>query len=156
MATTTATQPPPMEVSTGHQIWNFVRHYLEMCIAMCVGIGVGDTIYFAIAGAAGYSDPFGQLQVLSLAVVTFSMTAPMIAWMRFRGMDWRLINEMTAAMIILAVLLLAAGLIGLVPMAGLALLEHALMMPFMLVPMLLRADQYTGRSGPMARMRHGA
>lgn len=156
MATTTATQPPPMEVSTAHQIWNFVRHYLEMCIAMCVGIGVGDTIYFAIAGAAGYSDPFGQLQVLSLAVVTFSMTAPMIAWMRFRGMDWRLINEMTAAMIILAVLLLAAGLIGLVPMAGLALLEHALMMPFMLVPMLLRADQYTGRSGPMARMRHGA
>jgi hypothetical protein len=144
-----------MEVTTAHQIWNFVRHYLEMCIAMCVGIGVGDAIYFAIAGAAGYSDPFGQLPVLSLAVVTFSMTAPMVAWMRFRGMDWRLINEMTAAMIILAGLVLAAGLVGLVPMGQLALFEHALMMPFMLVPMLLRADQYTGRSGHMAHMRHG-
>ncbi len=153
MATTT-TQPPPMEVSTPHQVWNFVRHYLEMCIAMCVGIGVGDAIYFAIAGAAGYSDPFGQLPVLSLAVVTFSMTAPMVAWMRFRGMDWRLINEMSAAMIILAGLVLAAGLMGFVPMGQLALLEHALMMPFMLVPMLLRADQYTGRSGHMAHMRH--
>ena len=32
--------------------------------------------------------------------------------------------------------------------------KHALMMPFMLVPMLLRADQYTGRSGHMAHMRH--
>jgi len=153
---TTSTQPPPMEVSTPHQVWNFVRHYLEMCIAMCLGIAVGDIIYFAIARAAGYSDPFGQLPVLSLAVVTFSMTAPMVAWMRFRGMDWRLINEMSAAMIILAGLVLAAGLVGLVPMGELALLEHALMMPCMLVPMLLRADQYTGRSGKMAHMRHGA
>ena len=153
MATTT-TQPPPMEVSTPHQVWNFVRHYLEMCIAMCVGIAVGDAIYFAIAGAAGYSDPFGQLPVLSLAVVTFSMTAPMAAWMRFRGMEWRLINEMSAAMIILAGMVLAAGLVGFVPMGQLPLLEHALMMPVMLVPMLLRADQYAGRSGQMAHMRH--
>ena len=153
MATTT-TQPPPMEVSPPHQVWNFVRHYLEMCIAMCLGIAVGDILYFAVAGAAGYSDPFGQLPVLSLAVVTFSMTAPMVAWMRFRGMEWRLINEMTAAMIILAGLVLAAGLVGLVPMGQLALLEHALMMPCMLVPMLLRADQYTGRSGHMAHMGH--
>jgi len=143
-----------MEVSPPHQVWNFVRHYLEMCIAMCLGIAVGDIVYFAVAGAAGYSDPFGQLPVLSLAVVTFSMTALMVAWMRFRGMDWRLINEMTAAMIILAVLLLAAGLVGIVPMGQLPLLEHALMMPFMLVPMLLRADQYTGRSGHMAHMGH--
>jgi hypothetical protein len=89
---------------------------------MCLGIAVGDVIYFAIAGAAGYGDPFGQLPVLSLAVVTFSMTAPMVAWMRFRGMDWRLINEMTAAMIILAVVLLAAGLVGIVPMGQLPLL----------------------------------
>jgi hypothetical protein len=147
-------QPAPMRVSTPHQVWNFVRHYLEMCIAMCLGIAVGDVIYFAIAAAAGYSDPFGQLPVLSLAVVTLSMTAPMVAWMRFRGMDWRLINEMAAAMIILAVLLLAAGVVGLVPMGQLPLLDHALMMPFMLVPMLLRADQYTGRSGHMAHMRH--
>ena len=34
--------------------------------------------------------------------------------------------------------------------------KHVLMMPFMLVPMLLRADDYTGRSGHMAHMRHGA
>ena len=154
MATTT-THAPPMEVSTAHQVWNFIGHYLEMCIAMCLGIAVGDVVYFAIARAAGYDDPFGQLPVLSLAVVTFSMTAPMVVWMRFRGMDWRLINEMSAAMVIEAVLLLAAGLIGLVAMSQLALLEHALMMPFMLVPMLLRADQYTGRSGHMTHMRQG-
>ena len=138
-----------------HQVWNFVRHCLEMCIAMCLGIAIGDVIYFAIARAAGYDDPLGQLPVLSLAVVTFSMTAPMVVWMRFRGMDSRLISEMSAAMVIEAVLLLAAGLIGLVPMGQLALLAHALMMPFMLVPMLLRADQYTGRSGHMAHMHHG-
>ena len=155
MATIT-THTLPIEVSPSRQIWNFVRHYLEMCIAMCIGIAVGDVIYFAIAGAAGYSDPPDQLPVLSLAVVTFSMTAPMVAWMRFRGMDWRLINEMTASMIILAVLLLAAGLAGVVAMSELTRLAHGLMMPFMLVPMLLRADQYTGRSGQMAHMGHGS
>jgi hypothetical protein len=143
-------------VSLGRQAWNFVRHYLEMCIAMCIGIAVGDVIYLAIAGAAGYGDAFSQLPALSLVVVTFVMTAPMVAWMRFRGMPWLLINEMTAAMVILAVLLLVAGVLGVVPMSRLTLVEHGLMMPFMLVPMLLRANEYTGRSGHMAHMAHGS
>ena len=35
-------------------------------------------------------------------------------------------------------------------MGELARVEHLLMMPAMLVPMLLRVDEYTGRSGHMA------
>src|SRR3954447_12384597 len=26
--------------STGRQVWNFTRHFLEMCLAMCVGGGI--------------------------------------------------------------------------------------------------------------------
>jgi hypothetical protein len=152
--TTLTTRSQTTEMTRVRQAWNFVRHYLEMCIAMCVGIAIGDVIYVAVAGAAGFADPFGQLPVLSLVVVTFSMTAPMVAWMRFRGMDWWLVNEMTASMVVLAILILAGGLLGLVPMGELARVEHLLMMPAMLVPMLLRVDEYTGRSGRMAHMGH--
>jgi hypothetical protein len=82
--------------------------------------------------------------VLSVAVVTFTMTAPMTAWMVYRGMPRHAIVEMSATMPVLAVLLLALGWLGIVEMGNLALLEHALMMPAMLVPMLFRLDVYAG------------
>ena len=74
---------------TGH----FVLHYLEMCAPMCVGFAVGDLIYFWAAGLFGYSEPFRQLPELSMMVVTFTMTAPMVAWMLFRGMPRRETTE---------------------------------------------------------------
>ncbi|MGZ6270041.1 MAG: hypothetical protein ACXWMU_05690, partial [Candidatus Limnocylindrales bacterium] len=72
------------QLSLLSQAWHFVRHFLEMCIAMCVGFGVGDVIYLAAAGRLGYADPFSQLPVLSVLVVAVAMTAPMVAWMHFR------------------------------------------------------------------------
>jgi hypothetical protein len=52
---------------------------------------------------------------------------------------------MSAVMPVLAIVLLAFGWIGLVPMDDLALLEHAVMMPVMLIPMFFRLDLYAGR-----------
>jgi hypothetical protein len=118
-----------------------------MCAPMCIGFMVGDLLYFWAAGRFGYSEPFRQLPELSLLVVTFSMTAPMAAWMAFRGMPGRATAEMTAAMPALAVVLLLLGWLAVVPMGDLVLLEHGLMMPVMLLPMLLRLDVYTGRAG---------
>jgi hypothetical protein len=129
----------------GSRTVSFVWHYLEMCAPMCIGFAVGDLLYFWIAGQFGYSEPFGELPVLSVLVVTFTMTAPMAAWMRFRGMARRPIVEMSAAMPVVAIVLLALGWLGVVAMGDLALLEHGLMMPAMLVPMLFRLDVYTGR-----------
>jgi hypothetical protein len=48
---------------------------------------------------------------------------------------------------ILAIALLALGWLALVHKSDLALLEHGLMMPAMLVPMFFRLGLYTGRSG---------
>jgi hypothetical protein len=48
---------------------------------------------------------------------------------------------------ILAVGLLTVGWLGIVPKGDLALTEHGLMMPAMLVPMLFRLEFYTGRQG---------
>jgi hypothetical protein len=131
--------------SPGRQLGHFLRHYFEMCIPMCVGFALGDLVYFWAAGSFGYPEPFSELPELSVVVVTFTMTVPMAAWMRFRGMPGRAIAEMSAAMPVLGAVLLALGWLAVVPMGDLALLEHGLMMPVMLVPMLLRLDQYTGR-----------
>ena len=125
------------------QVGRFVLHYFEMCIPMCIGFAVGDLIYFSIAGALDYSEPFTELPVLSVLFVTFAMTAPMTAWMLYRGMSRRAIREMSATMPILASMLLVLGWVGVVPMSDLALLMHALMMPVMLVPMLLRPGLYS-------------
>jgi hypothetical protein len=124
---------------------HFLRHYFEMCAPMCVGFAVGDVVYFWAAGQFGYSEPFLELPELSVAVVTFAMTAPMVAWMLFGGM--RETAEMAAAMPVLAIALLALGSLAVVPKGELALLEHGLMMPAMLVPMVFRLDVYTGHAG---------
>jgi hypothetical protein len=60
-------------------------------------------------------------------------------------MPRRPIAQMFAASPVLAMVLLAFGWLGLVPMGDLALLEHGLMIPVMLVLMLFRLDVYTGR-----------
>ena len=129
-------------VSLRGQVGRFFLHYFEMCIPMCIGFAVGDLIYFSIAGIFGYSEPFTELPVLSVLVVTFTMTAPMTAWMLYRGMPRRAVWEMSATMPIVAGVLLALGWLGVVPMGDLALLEHGLMMPIMLVPMALRPGLY--------------
>ena len=126
------------------QIGRFVLHYFEMCIPMCIGFAVGDLLYFWVAGLFGYSEPFTELPVLSVAVVTFTMTAPMTAWMLYRGMPRRAVWEMSVVMPIVALVLLVLGAVGLVALDQLALLEHGVMMPVMLVPMLLRPGLYSG------------
>ena len=107
------------KVSLRGQVGRFVLHYFEMCIPMCIGFAVGDLIYFSIAGLFGYSEPFTELPVLSVLVVTFAMTAPMTAWMLYRGMPRRATWEMSATMPILAIILLTLGWLGVVPMGDL-------------------------------------
>jgi len=133
--------PPSRLAQAGH----FLGHYVEMCLAMCIGFGVLDLVYFWAAGRFGYTQPFSQLPALSVLIVTFNMTAPMVVWMRFRGMAWRPIAEMATSMVILAITLLGVGWLGIAPKSSLAIWEHALMMPVMLIPMLFRLDLYTGR-----------
>lgn len=130
-------------VSLLGRLGRFVLHYFEMCLPMCIGFAVGDALYFAVARSFGYSDPFSELPVLSVVVVTVSMTIPMTAWMLYRGMDRRAIWEMSAVMPIMAAALLVLGALGAVATEDLALMEHGLMMPAMLVPMLYRVDLYS-------------
>lgn len=124
--------------------WRFVLHFAEMCAAMCIGAAVFGALFVKAAEAVGYSQPFQQLPTLSAIVILVAMTAPMAVWMRVRRMDWRSIAEMSGAMVVETALLIAALWLGVVSTSALIPLQHALMMPAMLVPMFLRVDAYAG------------
>jgi hypothetical protein len=141
MMTTTLTAQPTWRGKLGR----FTLHFFEMCAPMCVGFAIGDVIYFWTAGKFGYSHPFRDLPELSVLVITFTMTAPMVAWMVYRGMPRRAIAEMAAVMPVLGAALLVFGWLSVLPRGDLALWEHGLMMPAMLVPMFLRLDLYTSK-----------
>jgi hypothetical protein len=132
------------------RVWTFARHFLEMCAAMCIGAIALGLVYTWVASLAGVENAYVQYPELSAVVLAFNMTAPMVAWMRFRGMPWAPIAEMSGAMVVEALAIIVLywlGALANVAVGGLSTLwvwQHGLMMPAMLVPMLVRFDFYSG------------
>jgi peptidoglycan/LPS O-acetylase OafA/YrhL len=82
---------------------------------------------------------------MMLIAMTFAMTVPMVAWMRYRGHSWRPSTEMAASMVVPMMALLALLWTGLMTdSATLMAVLHAVMLPSMLIAMLMRRDEYTG------------
>jgi hypothetical protein len=144
--------------SAGRQAWTFTRHFLEMCVAMCVG-GTALTALVFVAGPAvlGYPDLRETAPAAAVLIVAVLTTAPMVGWMRFRGMAWRPILEMSAATVGLGVVLAVLAAVGVLSPAdvrGWALAFCGPACLVMLPVMLLRLGMYTGRTGEHAH--HGA
>ena len=128
-------------------IWTFIRHLLEMCLAMCLG-GIPLIILFFVGAAKiGYPDLFQQSPALSVLVIGFILSLPMTAWMRFRRHDWRPTLEMASTTIVLGIILVALGWLGILPQSSLFEWLVRFACPVMLIPMFFRLDLYTGRSG---------
>ena len=122
----------------------FLRHYVEMLIAMFVGMGV----FAAAFAAAGVEVEGIELRLLWMA---FTMSAGMVAWMRYRGHGWAPCGEMTAAMFVPSLAAIALLWIGLVEDEGALLaIQHVAMFPAMLIAMLLRRDEYAGHQRHVA------
>jgi hypothetical protein len=144
---------PPSLLS---QIGHFLLHWVEMGLSMCIGGGLLNLLFFWAAGQVGYPDLRQQLPELSLLVIAFNVTLPMVAWMRFRGMAWRPIWEMAGETIALAILLLGLAWVGIIPRSGLREWQInfcGVACALMFIPMLFRLDHYTGRMGHHAH--HG-
>jgi len=133
------------------QVWNFARHFLEMCIAMCVGGSILMAAVFGVAAQLGQPalrEEAPGLAVLATAVI---YTLPMAAWMLVRGMDVRATAEMAAATLAVGVVLVGLAALGtmstddLSAWAGTAFCGLACVV--MLPVMLLRRDMYCGRAG---------
>jgi hypothetical protein len=144
--------------SVGRQSWNFARHFLEMCISMCVGGAILSVLVFAgLPALIGGPNLREQSPGLSLIVLAVLLTLPMAAWMSFRGMEWRPILEMSAVPIGLAILLVGGVWAGYVPDSTLQITFGSfcgISCVGMFVVMLPRLDLYTGRTGH--HMAHGA
>jgi hypothetical protein len=124
----------------------FVRHYVEMVVVMFAGmlvLGVpGEAALHAIG--SGTSELRETAPATVFLGMGFTMTVPMVAWMRYRGHTWQPTLEMAASMVIptlIAIALLSAGLASFGALMG---LEHVAMLLGMLVAMLLRVDEYAG------------
>jgi hypothetical protein len=136
-------------LSIGRQTWNFVRHYLEMCAAMCIGGSVLRALVLSGASWAGH-DRRDEYPEISLLVIAALYVAPMTVWMRFRRMGWRPNLEMSGAAIGLAVAVIGLTWLGAVPESSLATWQAIFCGPaciVMFVVMLFRLDLYSGRTG---------
>jgi hypothetical protein len=125
---------------------HFVRHYVEMVVAMFLGMAVlGVPAGWALSAMgsswSALNDDAPALMFLGMAT---TMTVPMVAWMRYRGHGWRANTEMSASMFVptFAVIgLLGAGV--LTDIGILLIIEHVAMLLAMLAAMLLRPEEYT-------------
>ena len=125
---------------------HFVRHYVEMVIAMFLGMVVlGLPIEGALrAMGTSASDLESSAPAVALLGMAVIMTVPMVGWMRYRGHTWRPCIEMSAAMFIPTFAVIALLAAGAGDFHSLMVWEHAAMLPSMLVAMLLRPHEYTG------------
>lgn len=133
----------------------FLRHYAEMVAAMLLGMFVLGSILAALLSVVGIDvmDWPDDAPALALLGMAFTMSVPMAAWMRYRRHAWAPTCEMVAAMFVpslAAVALLAAGLVE--DMDVLFAIQHIAMFPSMLIAMLLRRGEYSGRPVPAYRV----
>lgn len=125
----------------------FALHLAEMCIAMCVGAIALSVVVFEGASLIGFKDLVNTHPLLSAFILAINLSVPMVAWMRFRGMDWRSTLEMSGATMAVGILLIALAWFGIIARASAFEWLRSLACPIMLAVMLLRFNLYSGRAG---------
>jgi hypothetical protein len=121
---------------------NLVRHFVEMVIAMLVGMAVLGMAAAAICTALGHSGFLTHHAGLRAFVMALNMTIGMAVWMRYRGHGWAAIADMGGAMFVPVLVLIGPYLAGAISAAVLLIGMHVLMLPAMVVAMLHRRDEY--------------
>ncbi len=131
------TQTPPQHThDRGRHTWHLVRHYLEMVVAMVVGmVALGPLEALLWPGLDDRVDVHAMVMATNMAVA-------MAAWMRFRGHSWPAITEMSAAMYVPFAVLLVPYWAGAVSGSFLYTAGHVLMLPAMALAMWWRLDEY--------------
>lgn len=122
----------------------FWRHFVEMVIAMVVGMAVLGLPLRAIFASLGFTwdEAVARFPEIACIFMTLNMAIGMVAWMRLRGHGWRASVEMTLAMY--AATAIALGMLWqhVISEDLLFGLMHVLMVPAMLLAMLYRREEY--------------
>ena len=119
----------------------FIRHYIEMVLAMAIGMIASMPLGSVAFTAAGAPHLMDHAVPMTLEMAT-GMAIGMGAWMAFRRHGLRDIAEMTAAMYLPFVIFFPATLAGAMTGSTLMIAGHALMLLAMLAVMLRRRDHY--------------
>ncbi|MGY1604454.1 hypothetical protein [Geodermatophilus sp. SYSU D00815] len=119
----------------------FVLHYLEMVVAMAVGMVALHPVWSYLLDALDASWLMRDDYTGALIMAT-NMTVAMSAWMRFRGHGWRPIAEMGAAMYLPFLVLFVPLAFGLITAGGMMLWGHIGMLFAMGLAMALRPAEY--------------
>lgn len=145
---TASARPTDHDSHTNHDApgrraaWRFVVHYLEMVVAMILGMVVLYPLWTLATGDVAADSWIHRTDVDSLVMAT-TMAVPMAAWMHFRGHSAAPVIEMSLAMYAGFVVLFPLLWLGMLGSATVTTVGHVLMFVFMFAAMLLRRDEYT-------------
>jgi hypothetical protein len=114
-----------------------------MCMVMCAGAVVLSLLFFGGASLLGYSDVLQRAPELSALIFALSLSVPMAAWMRFRGIDWRPTLEMSGSTMLVGLVLTAGYWLDMVAKNSLIEIQASLACPVMFAVMLLRFRLYS-------------
>jgi hypothetical protein len=129
----------------------FARHFLEMCVVMCVGGGVLTGLVLAATWVVGLDHHILGSAVWSGLTLSVMMAVAMVGWMRFRRMDWRPTLEMASSSLVAGGALVLGHGLGIVSADALVPSVCPVACVAMLVVMLFRLPLYTAEHG-----HHGA
>lgn len=122
----------------------FVRHYIEMVLAMAIGMVALMPLEMWAFHAAGAPHVLDRVELMTLVMAT-DMAVAMGSWMAYRRHGWRDITEMSAAMYLPFVIFFPATLTGVMTGGTMMAAGHVLMLLAMLALMLWRRDHYCYR-----------
>lgn len=129
----------------------FGLHVLEMCVVMCVSLGVLGALFFGAAAVLGFSaDVWEQAPEVSVLVVAAVLAGSMVVWMRLRGMDWRPTLEMAGAAIAGGALVIVAYWLGVIALTDLLPSVCGVACLAMIGVMLFRVRLYSGHHAHVA------
>lgn len=131
----------------------FWWHYVEMVLAMLIGMGVFWPVWIGVLALFGRTDLLdrGDLAAVEMAV---NMTAGMAIWMKIRGHGRRDIVEMSVAMSAPFFVLLLPYWLGAISADVLMVAAHSIMFVTMLLAMWWRKDVYRADHSSHAHGRH--
>jgi len=128
---------------------HFVRHYLEMVVAMLLGMAVLGLPLYALG--TGWHELAIESPAIGFLGMATSMTVPMVGWMIYRGHDRRANMEMSASMFVPTFAVIALTWADAVTDTGVLMtIEHVAMFVAMAGVMLLRPAEYIHRHGVAA------
>lgn len=132
---TTTVQATTKTKATTSRRRRLALHYLEMILAMLVGMAV----FGMVRASLGWTVAFHDRPGVSFLLMATDMAVGMGAWMRVRGYGWPVTVQMCAAMYVPVLLLplVAAGLMGAMTFMVVA---HVVMGLAMLVVLLAQPE----------------